>query len=186
MIASARAQQVEQEVERLVEGGARDLPFWEMPEVWLAVAFFLFVGALAKPAWKRITGGLDARAAQIESELEEARKLREEAQAALAAYQRKQRDAAKEAEAIIAHAEEEAKRIASRAETSLAETLRRHQQLTEERIALAQARAVDEVKAEAVEIALAATRRLLEQHLDDARRDVLVDKAVAELPGKIQ
>ncbi len=161
------------------------VPFWELPETWIAVGFFVFVALVAKPAWKRITGGLDARTAQIETELEEARKLREEAQAALASYQRKQRDAAKEAEAILVHAEEEAKRITAAAETALAETLKRREQLTAERIALAQAKAVEEVKAEAVEIALAATRRLLDERLDDTRRAALVDQAIDELTGKL-
>lgn len=187
MIAAAYAQAIEQKVDTIIaEEAAHELPFWQEPEVWLTVAFLIFIGALAKPAWKRITGGLDARAAQIETELDEARRLREEAQAALAAYQRKQRDAAKEAEAILAHAEEEAKRITASAEKTLADTLRRREQMTAERIALAQSRAVDEVKAEAVEVALAATRRLLEENLDDARRDALVDQAVKELSGKLQ
>lgn len=187
MISTAHAQQVERQVETIIaEEAAHNLPFWEQPEVWLAVAFFIFVGLMAKPAWRRITGGLDARAAQIETELEEARKLREEAQAALAAYQRKQRDAAREAEAILAHAEEEARRITASASETLAETLKRREQITAERIALAQSKAVDEVRAEAVEIALAATRRLLDERLDDTRREALVDDALRDLTAKLQ
>lgn len=167
-------------------GAAHQVPFFQDPETWLTVAFLIFVALLAKPVWKRLSGGLDARAAQIEEELEEARRLREEAQATLAAYQRKQRDAAKEAEEILHHAEEEAKRIAANAEKSLAETLKRHAAMTDEKIAQAQARAVGEVKAEAVEIALAATRRLLEERLDEARGDALVEQAIKDIPAKLQ
>ncbi|MFM2128894.1 MAG: hypothetical protein RL477_440 [Pseudomonadota bacterium] len=162
------------------------LPFWQEPETWLAVAFLIFVGAMARPVWKKATAALDARAAQIEAELEEARKLREEAQAMLASYQRKQRDAAKEAEAIIAHAEEEAKRITANAEKALAESLKRREALTADKINQAQAKAVQEVKAEAVEIALAATERLLRERLDEAKSDALVDAAVKDLPARLR
>ena len=162
------------------------LPFWQEPETWLAVAFLIFVGLLARPVWKKATTALDSRAAQIEAELEEARKLREEAQATLASYQRKQRDAAKEAEAIIAHAEDEAKRITANAEKALVETLKRREALTTDKIAQAQAKAVQEVKAEAVEIALAATEQLLKDRLDEAKADALVDAAVQDLPARLR
>ncbi len=165
-------------------GAAHEASFWQEPETWLTVAFVIFVALLAKPVWKRLTGGLDARAAQIEEELEEARRLRDEAQATLAAYQRKQRDAAKEAEQILHHAEEEARRVTANTEKALADTLKRHAVLTDEKIAQAQARAVEEVKAEAVEIALAATRRLLQERLDEARGDALVDQAITDIPAK--
>ncbi len=162
------------------------LSFWQEPETWLAVAFLIFIGLLARPVWKKATTALDSRAAQIEAELEEARKLREEAQAMLASYQRKQRDAAKEAQAIITHAEEEAKRITANAEKALVETLKRRETLTTDKIAQAQAKAVQEVKAEAVEIALAATEQLLKDRLDEAKADALVDAAVQDLPARLR
>jgi F-type H+-transporting ATPase subunit b len=161
-------------------------PFYSEPEFWLLVAFVIFVGLMAKPVWRKVTAGLDARAAEIAAELDEARQLREEAQATLASYQRKQRDAAKEAEDIIAHAQEEAARLTQAAEKTLADIIKRHEALTVDKIALAQARAVEEVKAEAVEIALAATRRLLEERLDEARSDALIEDALRELPAKLQ
>lgn len=160
-------------------------PFYATAEFWLAVAFVIFIGLLAKPVWKRATTALDARAAAIAAELEEARQLREEAQAALASYQRKQRDAAKEAERLLAHAQDEAKRLTAQAEKSLEETLARHRALTEEKIAQAQARAMDEVRAEAVEIALAATERLLRERMSETHADRLVDRAIEDLPQKL-
>lgn len=168
------------------DAAGHKLPFWQEPETWLAVGFLIFVGMLARPVWKKATAALDARAAQIEAELEEARKLREEAQALLASYQRKQRDATREAEKIIAHAEEEAKRLTADAESALTETLKRREALTADKIAAAQAKAVAEVKAEAVEIALAATERLLKERLDEARADALVDAAVRDLPARLR
>lgn len=168
------------------EGAAHDLPLWEEPEVWLLVAFAIFVGFMAKPVWVKITGGLDERSARIQAELEEARQLREEAQAALANYQRKQRDAAKEAEEILRHAEEEAKRLTAEAEKTLEETLKRREALARERIAQAEARAIEEVKDEAVEVALAATRALITERLDPAKAERLIDEAVDELPEKLK
>lgn len=167
-------------------GAGHDIPFYAEPEMWLLVAFALFVGTVARPAWRALTGALDARAAAIEAGLEEARKLREEAQAALASYQRKQRDAVKEANALLAHAEEESRRVAAHAEKALAETLARREALADERIAAAEARALDEVRAEAVEIALAATRRILAERIDETKGEALLDDAIKELPGKLR
>jgi F-type H+-transporting ATPase subunit b len=164
---------------------AEHLPLWKEPETWLAVAFIIFVGLLARPVWRKATAGLDARAAQIEAELEEARKLREEAQATLASYQRKQRDAAKEAEKIIAQAEDEARRITANAEVALNDLLKRREVLTGEKIAQAEAKAVAEVKAEAVEIALAATERLLRERIDETKSDQLLDAALKDLSARM-
>ncbi len=169
-----------------VSDGALAVPFWQEPEIWLLVSFAIFVGLMAKPAWQRITGGLDDRAGRIQAELDEARRLREEAQTALANYQRKQRDAAKEAREIIRHAEEEAKRLTAEAEAVLETTLARREALARDRIAQAEARAIEEVKDEAVEVALAATRALIEERLDPARGEALIDAAVKELPDKLQ
>ena len=168
------------------QDAAHDVPFWQEPEVWLLVAFALFVGAIAKPAWQRITGGLDARAARIQADLDEAQRLREEAQTALANYQRKQRDAVKEAAEIVRHAEEEAKRLTEEAEAALKTTLARREAIARDKIAQAEARAIEEVKDEAVEVALAATRSLIEQGMDPARSETLIDEAVKELPSKLQ
>jgi F-type H+-transporting ATPase subunit b len=168
------------------EGGAHEVPLWQEPEVWLLVAFAIFVGLMARPVWAKMTGGLDQRAARIKADLDEARELREEAQAALANYQRKQRDAAKEAVEILRHAEEEAKRLTAEAEKSLAETLRRREAIARDKIAQAEAKAIGEVKDEAVEVALAATRALIAERLDAGRAEWLIDDAVRELPEKLK
>jgi len=166
--------------------GTNDLPFWQQPEVWLLVAFAIFVGLMARPVWTKITGGLDDRAARIRAELDEARKLREEAQAALAKYQRKQRDATKEAEEILQHAEQKAKQLTTEAEATLEATLARREALARERIAQSQTRAIEQVKDEVVEVALAVTKALIEENMDTAKGENLLDAAVKDLPGKLQ
>ena len=166
--------------------GTEILPLWQQPEVWLLVAFAIFVGLMARPVWTRITGGLDGRAARIRAELDEARQLREDAQAALANYQRKQREAAKEAEEILRHAEEEAKRLTADAEAALDATLARRETLAQDRIAQSQARAIEEVKDEAVEVALAATKALITERMDAEKGAELLDDAVKDLPEKLQ
>ena len=166
--------------------GAHAVPFWQEPEIWLLVSFAIFVGLMAKPAWQRITGGLDDRAGRIKAELDEARRLREEAQTALANYQRKQRDATKEAREIIRHAEEEAKRLTAEAEAMLEATLTRREALAKDKIAQAEARAIEQVKDEAIEVALAATRALIAQGMDPAKGETLIDDAVKDLPSKLQ
>ena len=168
------------------KAGGHDVPFWQEPEVWLLVAFAIFVGLMARPLWTRITGGLDGRADRIRAELDEARQLREDAQAALANYQRKQRDAAKEADEILRHAEEEARRLTANAEAALDATLARREALARDRIAQAEARAVEEVRDEAVEVALAAAKALIEEHMDAAKGEELIEDAVKDLPSKLQ
>ncbi|MEC9165890.1 MAG: F0F1 ATP synthase subunit B, partial [Pseudomonadota bacterium] len=94
------------------------------PTFWVAVGFAIFVVAAGRPIMAKIGGALDNRAAEIAGKLEEAKNLREEAQTVLANYQRLQRDAATEAEAILAHASEEAERLRAAAEENLAQTLK--------------------------------------------------------------
>ena len=113
---------------------------------WVAVSFTLFVLALLYfGVPRRVTEALDARSAQIAQELDEARKLREEAQALLANYQRKQRDAEQEAEEIVTQARAEAERLAAETRETLAAQLERRTKQAEDKIAQAEAQAVKEV-----------------------------------------
>ena len=155
------------------------------PETWVAVAFVIFVVLIWKPAQRAVVSALDSRAARIERELNEAARLREEAQALLAQYQRKHRDAMKEAEAIIAHSKAEAVRLSQQAAQDLAATLKRREDLALQRIAQAEQQAAADVRAAAVEVAIAATEKLLAEKLDGAKGDALVDQAIRELPGKL-
>ncbi len=155
------------------------------PEFWVAVAFIILVAAIARPLYRTITGGLDARTERIRRALDEATRLREEAQHLLAEYQRKQRDAARECEQIVAHAEAEAKRFAEEAAARLEASLARNEQRAIDKIAQTEAEAVQEVRAATVDIAIAATRKLLAQRTDAATAARLLDAAIAELPAKL-
>ena len=155
------------------------------PEVWVLLAVVVFVIGVWKPASRVILGGLDTRAARIRGELETARRLRDEAQEALAGYQKQQREAGAEAEAILAHARAEAERIAAQAARSLEETLDRRQRLAKERIAQEEAKALSDIRAVTVDVAIAAARQVIVAELDEGRGAALIDTAIADLPRQL-
>ena len=155
------------------------------PEFWVLVAFVIFVALVWKPAGKAISAGLDGHANKVRAELEEARRLREEAQRMLAEYQRKQAEAMSEADAIVAHAKAEAERLKGTAEQELTQQIARRRQLALDRIAQAEAQAIAEVRATTVEVAMAATRKLIVENLDRSKADTLIEQAAAELPGRL-
>src|SRR2546427_11746813 len=127
-------------------------------EFWVLLAVLIFAAAVWKPMRRAIVGGLDERSARIRAELDEARKLREEAEQLLAQYRRQQQEAAAQAEAIVAHAREEAERIAAQSASDLEAALARRQRLAEERIAQAEQKATAEIRAVAVDIPSSAAR----------------------------
>jgi F-type H+-transporting ATPase subunit b len=151
-------------------------------EFWVLVAAVIFVLAVGRKVFRLVAAGLDARSERIRNQLDEARVLREEAERLLAEYQTRRRDALTEAEAIVAHAKEEAKRIAAQAARDLGSALERRRRLAEERIAQAEAKAVGEIRATAVDIAIAAAREVIAAALDERRAATLIDSAIAALP----
>jgi F-type H+-transporting ATPase subunit b len=155
------------------------------PEVWVLLAVVVFLIGVWKPARRVIFGGVDARASRIRDELETARRLRDEAQEALTGYQKQQRDAAAEAEAIIAHAKAEAERVVAQAVRNLEETLERRRRLAEERIAQEEAKALSEIRSVAVDVAIAAARQVIVAELDEGRGAALIDTAIADLPRQL-
>ena len=156
------------------------------PEFWVTVAFLLAVGiAVYFRVNAMIAGALDERAAKIRAELDEARRLREEAQQMLAQYQRKQRDALNEAEEIAARAREDAERLAAQGRRDLEAAIERRRQMAEEKIAQAEAKAVTEIRSAAVDVAMAATRQILTRQLTEQRRAELIDEAIQALPAKL-
>jgi len=155
------------------------------PEFWVALAFVLVVLLTFKKVAAAVTSGLDARAAKIRTQIEEARKLREDAQALLAEYQRKQRDAMAEAEKIISSAKAEAARLKVQAEQDLEHALARRKEQALQRIAQSEAQALAQVRNTAVDAALAAAEAVIAKSLDGSRRDALTDKAIGDLGGKL-
>jgi F-type H+-transporting ATPase subunit b len=154
-------------------------------EFWVAIAFVIFALFMVWKATKPMMAALDARAERIKTELDEAKRLREEAQKLLAEYQRKERDAAKEAEAMLAHAREEATRLRAKAAEDLKASVKRREQQALDRIAQAEAQAEAQVRAQAVDLAVAATRQILADKLDETQAARLVDEALEDLPGKL-
>jgi len=132
------------------------------PETWVALAFVCFVGLLAYiGAHRRVFDALDARQARIRSELDEARRLREEAQSLLAEFERKGREAETEAEGIIASAKAEAERLAGEAKTRAEDFVARRTKMADAKIAQAEAQALADVRSAAAEAAVAAAEKIL-------------------------
>ncbi|MBT7956815.1 MAG: F0F1 ATP synthase subunit B [Rhodospirillaceae bacterium] len=159
--------------------------FYDSPTFWVALSFVIFVLLLAKPMWKFVTAALDKKIDEIEASIEEAAKLREEAQDLLAGYKRKIADAEKEAEDIVNQARDEAQALKNRMTTDLEASLERREKLAIDRIAQAETDATTEVRAMTADIALAATRQLLIDNAKDAKADELIDGAIKELPEKL-
>ena len=155
------------------------------PTFWVAVSFFLAIAIVWKPLSKMILGGLDGRSEKIANELDEARRLREEAQELLASYERKQLEAEKEAEAIVAQAREEAERLSSRAAEELEHQVSRRRQMALDRIGQAEQDAVRDVRSAAVDLALKATRKLLDDKIGDTEQARLVDDAIGEIGKRL-
>lgn len=154
-------------------------------EFWVAISFLVFVTAFFRPIKRAVLSALDQRIAQIRAEVEEAQRLREEAQSALASYQRRQREALQEAEKIIAHAKEEAQRAKERAEAELDESIKRREQQAADKIAQSEAAAMDEIRDRAVELAIAATARILEEKMGGKAGEQAVSEAIKVLPDKL-
>ncbi|MEQ8747192.1 ATP F0F1 synthase subunit B [Pyruvatibacter sp.] len=151
-----------------------------------AISFFGFVGLLLYfGVAGRITSALDARADAIKTELEEARKLREEAQALLAQYQRKQRDAEEEAQEIVSQARHEAERLAAETKVKLDEQVARRTALAEQKIAMAESQAMKDVRDAATEVAIAAAAKVLAETSDDARQDALINDSLDQVRQRL-
>ncbi len=155
------------------------------PTFFVGLAFVIFVAAVFRPVSRMVAAALDGRAEKIQQELDEAVRLREEAQALLAGYERHQNEALQEAEDILAHAKEEAERQARQAGEALEELIKRREIQALERIARAEEEAVSDVRNAAVELAIAATKKLISSELNDDRQQALIDEAIGELGDKL-
>ena len=160
--------------------------FLSTPDFWVAVSFVGFLALLIYfKAPALIASALDKRADGIRVELEEAQKLREEAQALLADYQRKQRDAEQEAEAIISQAKDEAERLAVETREKLAESIERRTKIAEDKIAQAEAQALKDVRAAATDMAVSAAENLIISELKKADASKLIDTNIKELKKRL-
>jgi F-type H+-transporting ATPase subunit b len=152
---------------------------------WILIAFVTFIGVFGRKAWAAIKNVLDTRAEKIQAELEEAKRLREEAQSVLAEYERKRREAEDEARQMVEHAKVEAERHANDAKQELLDTMRRREEAAMQRIAQAETDALREVRETAATLAVEATARLIRDNLDDARADQMIERSIRELGEKM-
>ena len=158
---------------------------YDNPGFWVAVAFVIFVLIFARPVWKFSVKSLDKKINAIETSIEEATTLREEAQDLLASYKRKLATAEKEAEDIIGQAREEALKIKAQMTKELKSSLSRREKLALDRISQAENDATSEVRTMITDVALLATRQLLIENIDNKKADELINKSIVDLSNKL-
>lgn len=150
------------------------------------IGFLVFLGILAYYKVPQLIGDkLDGRARTIQSELDEARRLREEAQSVLASYERKQREAREQADRIVANAREEAQAAADQAKIDLKDSVERRIRGAEEQIESARDAAVRDVRDRAVDVATAAAAQVVRERMGEARADALIDDAIGTVDAKL-
>ena len=156
------------------------------PELWVAVGFAIFVGILIYVGVpKMVTKALDDRGKRVQAELDEARRLKEEAQKLLAEYKAKQRQADDEATAIIAGAKAEAERFAAEAKTKMEEFVARRAKMAETKIAQAEAQAVADVRAAAADAAVSAAEKILTDSVKGKVADDLLARGIGDVKTKL-
>jgi F-type H+-transporting ATPase subunit b len=153
---------------------------------WATVALVIFLGVVAYFKVPGMIGkALDARAEKIRAELEDAKRLREEAQQLLAEYQRKRKEAEKEAADIVEAAKREAELLATEARQKTEDYVTRRTALAEQKIGQAEREAINEVRASAVDIAVEAARALLAGKVDAKRGAELFKSSVQDVKSKL-
>jgi F-type H+-transporting ATPase subunit b len=156
------------------------------PEFWVLVAFIVFVAIVA---WvgglSALTGGLDARGKRIQAELDEAKRLREQAAGVLADYRRRREEAEREADAIIAGAREEAERASREAHERMTDFVARRTAAAEAKIAQAEQQAFAEVRAAAAEAAVRASETILREEVRGEKGQELLAKSLADIRTKL-
>src|SRR4029450_13528207 len=156
------------------------------PETWVAIAFVILMAVFAWLGVHRtVLTALDHRAQRIKAELDDARRLKEEAAKLLADYQARRASAEREAQEIITNARAEAERIAAEAKSRMEDFVVRRTKTAESKIALAEAQAVADVRAAAAEAAVAAASTVLSQSVKGSMADDLLAKGIAEVKAKL-
>lgn len=152
---------------------------------WVLISFCVFLFAFFRLGRGPILARLDARIEEIRKEIGAAESLRIEAQELLAQYQRKQRDAAREAAAIIENAKTHAAQITRQAEADLAESLKRREQQVEDRLRRIRESAAAEMRAYAAELAVKATREIIADKMDDKTSARLTEDSIKQVSGHL-
>src|SRR5258705_585426 len=157
------------------------------PETWVAIAFIILMVVFAYLGVHRtVLTALDHRSDRIKAELDDARRLKDEAAKLLAEYKARHASAEREAQDIITNAKAEAERIAAEAKTKMEDFVARRTKTAESKIALAEAQALADVRAAAADAAVTAASTLLSQAGKGAGADDLLAKGIAEVKGKLE
>ena len=156
------------------------------PVFWVMIAFIGFVALLIYYGVPGAVGkALDDRATAIRADLDEARRLRDEAHALLADYQRRSREAEDETKTILEQAKREGEALAAETRKNLQEAVERRTKLAEEKIERAEAQALSDVRTAAVESAIAAAEKILKSRVAGATADTLIENGIRDLDGKL-
>lgn len=158
----------------------------ENPEFWVAVAFVIFLAVVWRfGAFRALASGLDGRSARIREELDEAQRLRREAEQLLAQYKKKRGEAEAEAAAIVEHAKVEAAELAAEAERRTQEFVERRTKIAETKIAQAEAQALADVRAAAAETAVRAAERILTETVKGKTAEELLSSAIRDVKTRL-
>lgn len=157
----------------------------QTPTFWVAVSFTIMVLLSYKKVGRAVVKGLDDRSAKIKAELDQARSLREEAELVLADYKKKQAEYVKEAENMLVKAREDANALTDMAEKELKIALDARMKQALEKIAQEEDKAIQDVRNHVVDIALAAARTIIIDHVSTLSQDELVKLAMVDIERKL-
>ena len=162
------------------------MAFFNEATNWVLISFIIFAIGFWKFGLKLLLGRLDGRIEKIRKEIETAESLRVEAQELLAQYQRKQRDAAREAESIVAAAEKHAAEIQKQAEADLNEMAARKEAQLQDRLKRMEEVAMQDIKAYAAELSVKATAEIIAKQMDQATNDRLIDQSIKSIAAQLK
>jgi F-type H+-transporting ATPase subunit b len=156
-----------------------------MEELFVAVAFVIFVVVFGRKIWTPLAAMLDARGEAIRGELAEAARLRQEAEALLKEAQARREAAELEAKQLVEGAQQEASRVAAAAAAEAEAAAKRRERMALDRIAAAEKAAVDEVRHAAADVATQAVQTVVRDHLGADTQAAMIDHAIAALPAAL-
>jgi F-type H+-transporting ATPase subunit b len=159
--------------------------FFADPKNWVVLAFFLFFILFGKKLWDALAAILDARTTSVKAELEEASRLRREAEAMLADAEKQRANALSEAKTLIERARSEADRLAGEAAAEAEAAAKRRERMAIDRIGAAEKAAVDDVRLAAADIATTAARQVIAEGLNEEADARLIDQAISQLPSAL-
>jgi F-type H+-transporting ATPase subunit b len=157
-----------------------DATFWSAVAFVITVVLFIYFGVPST-----IGKALDNRARRIKAELDDARRLKDEARALVAEYRAKRESAVKEAEEIVANAKAEAERVAAEAKSRMEDFVARRTKMAETKIAQAEAQALADVRAAAADAAVSAASRILAETVKGPTADALLNQGITEIRQKL-